>query len=135
MNRFRMMIGNMMRGRYGTDNLNKAMCTLSLILIVINLFANLRIIHTVIVLLLILIYCRMFSRNYNKRYLENQKYLQFISRFKKPGGPKNFTRTAQAKTHKILRCPGCGDKLRVPKGAGKINITCPHCNTKFIKKV
>lgn len=134
MNRFRMMLANMMRGRYGTDNLNRAMCTLSLILIVINLFANQRIIHTAIVLLLILIYCRMFSRNFNKRYLENQKYLQLISRFKKPGGMGGFTQP-KSKTHKILRCPGCGDKLRVPKGAGKINITCPHCNTKFIKKV
>jgi hypothetical protein len=134
MNRFRMMLSNMMRGRYGTDNLNKAMCTLSLVLIVINLFANQRIIHTAIVLLLILIYCRMFSRNFNKRYLENQKYLQFISKFKKSGGMGNFTQS-KSKTHKILRCPGCGDKLRVPKGAGKINITCPHCNTKFIKKV
>jgi hypothetical protein len=57
------MLSNMMRGRYGTDNLNKAMCTLSLVLIVINLFANQRIIHTAIVLLLILIYCRSGRRS------------------------------------------------------------------------
>ena len=44
-------------------------------------------------------------------------------------------RSGRDKTHKIMRCPGCGEKLRVPKGAGKINITCPHCGTKFIKKV
>lgn len=37
--------------------------------------------------------------------------------------------------HKVLRCPGCGEKLRVPKGKGKIKIKCPHCNTEFVKKV
>lgn len=131
MNRFNMWITNIMRGRYGTDNLNKFLCTLSLILIVVNLFAHVRIIHTVIVLLLIVIYCRMFSRNFNKRYQENQKYLQIVSKFRKSsaGG------VGKSNTHKILRCPGCGEKLRVPKGVGKINISCPHCNTKFIKKV
>ena len=126
MNRFGMWFNNMMRGRYGTDNLNRFLLTAAFIIIVIDIFLRWRILDLITVALLIYVYCRMFSRNINARYRENQKFLQFISRFR--------GRSTDA-AHKILRCPGCGEKLRVPKGDGKINISCPHCGTKFIKKV
>ncbi|MFQ8847106.1 MAG: hypothetical protein ACLR84_06630, partial [Clostridia bacterium] len=88
----------------------------------------------------IYIYCRAFSRNINRRAAENQRYLQFAgsvrSKFGRgAGNPYGQTPRTKDNTHKILRCPGCGEKLRVPKGAGKINISCPHCHTKFTKKV
>lgn len=113
MNRFGMWFNNMMRGRYGTDNLNRFLLTAAFIIIVIDIFLRWRILDLITVALLIYVYCRMFSRNINARYRENQKFLQFISRFR--------GRSTDA-AHKILRCPGCGEKLRVPKGAGKINI-------------
>ena len=112
------------------------------------------------VLILIYVYCRMFSRNINARYRENQKFLQFTAKFRRNGGPGNASyggaygggqygntansgsagwgrkaKPAKDRDHKIFKCPVCGEKLRVPKGAGKISITCPHCGEKFIKKV
>lgn len=150
MNRFGMWFANLMRGRYGTDNLNRFLLIVAFVLIIIDMFLRWRLLHLLTVVLLIYIYCRMFSRNINARYRENQKFLQFAARFRKgrsgggygsyggySGGTSGFGGAGKTKdkTHKILRCPGCGEKLRVPKGAGKINISCPHCGTKFVKKV
>lgn len=125
MNRFGMWFNNMMRGRYGTDNLNRFLLTAAFIIIVIDIFLRWRILDLITVALLIYVYCRMFSRNINARYRENQKFLQFISRFR--------GRSTDA-AHKILRCPAA-EKAARSQGAGKINISCPHCGTKFIKKV
>lgn len=150
MNRFGMWFANLMRGRYGTDNLNRFLLIVAFVLIIIDMFLRWRLLHLLTVVLLIYIYCRMFSRNINARYRENQKFLQFAARFRKgrsgggygsyggySGGTSGFGGAGKAKDkiHKLLRCPGCGEKLRVPKGAGKINISCPHCGTKFVKKV
>lgn len=140
MNRFGMWFANLMRGRYGTDNLNRFLLIVAFAVIIIDMFLRWRILDLVTVALLIYVYCRMFSRNINARYRENQKFLQFTAKFRKGrsgGYSGGFSGAGKAgdKTHKILRCPGCGEKLRVPKGAGKINISCPHCGTKFVKKV
>ena len=140
MGRFSMWFSNLMRGRYGMDQLNRALTIVALIFIVINFFFHTRIINWIAVVLLIYIYCRMFSRNIRARAAENQRYLQFSSGIRSRFGRRSSnaygtnTRTKD-KTHKILKCPGCGEKLRVPKGVGKISIICPHCHTKFTKKV
>ncbi len=160
MNRFGMWFANLMRGRYGNDNLNRFLLIVSVILIIADMFIRWRLLYMLAVLILIYVYCRMFSRNINARYRENQKFLQFTAKFRRNGGPGNASyggtygggqygnaansgnagwgrkaKPAKDKNHKIFKCPVCGEKLRVPKGAGKISITCPHCGEKFIKKV
>ncbi|MDO4486151.1 MAG: hypothetical protein Q4C46_06105 [Bacillota bacterium] len=133
MNRFSMWFSGLLRGRYGVDNLNRFLLIASVVLIVLDWIVPGRILYLLAVFALIYVYCRMFSRNINARYRENQKFLEFTGKFRNrtAGG---FT-ARKDKTHKILHCPGCGEKLRVPKGAGKISINCPHCGTSFIKKV
>ena len=64
---------------------------------------------------------RCLSRNTYKRYQENRRYLALRSRTKD-------------KNHRYFRCPKCRQQIRVPKGKGKIAITCPKCKEKFIKK-
>ncbi len=131
MGNFKMWLANFMRGRYGTDDLNKFLLAVALVLIILDLFVRWRFVDILTVLLLIYIYSRMFSRNFNARYMENQKFLAFASKFRKGKGA-GFGRDPN---NKILRCPGCGQQLRVPKGAGTIMIKCPNCNTQFQKKV
>lgn len=144
MGRFGMWFSGFMRGRYGNDNLNKMLMIVTLILIVINFIARSSILNFTVVMMLIYAYSRMLSRNISVRMRENQAYLRFETAVRNRMGRRNgsgfrkdgFGFSAGAdKSHKILRCPACGEKLRVPKGAGKINISCPHCGTRFIKKV
>ena len=138
MNRFRFWLQNFMTGRYGADQLNRFMLWVSLGLMLLQLLFGRRIrllsyFYPLALILLILCYFRMFSRNYQKRAEENQKFLEL------KGKAATFLKREkeyfeQRKTHHIYKCPSCKQKIRVPKGKGKICITCPKCHTEFIKK-
>ena len=122
-----------MAGRYGADELSRVMMFAAVALMLINLFVRLEILNIVVVALIVIIYLRMFSKNIQKRYEENCKYyalkqkvLAFFSKQKN---------TAQdLKTNHIWKCPGCGQKIRIPRGRGKIIVTCPKCRHEFEKK-
>ena len=43
-------------------------------------------------------------------------------------------RSHDRKLYHYYRCPKCRQKLRVPRGRGRIQISCPRCGTQFIKK-
>lgn len=122
-----------MQGRYGgADKLNSHLMYLLFILAIIVLFTNSRVCMILSLLLMFYIYFRMFSKNIYKRYAENQKYVQFIAPITKK--VNFFKKKRQDKTHKYYKCPTCKQVVRVPKGRGKIEINCPKCHTKFIKR-
>ena len=129
----------MFNGRYGMDELGRFMLIAAAALFVLDIFLNIRLLWVAAVLLLILVYSRAFSRFYDKRRAENMKYLEMKSRFTggktgnggfaKPGPkPKNDGK-------RVLICPYCKEKLRVPVGAGTIKINCPHCHKQFEETV
>ncbi len=78
-------------------------------------------------------FIRMFSKNVEKRRAENYKFVMFMRKIKTSVN-NFFAGFKKSKTHKIFSCPKCGQKLRVPRGKGRINITCSNCAYKFIKK-
>ena len=122
-----------MIGRYGVDSLSKFMLGTAVVLLVFAMGFQNNFLNTLACLLVLLCYFRMFSRNYQKRAEENQKFLEL------KGKAATFLKWEkeyfeQRKTHHIYKCPSCKQKIRVPKGKGKICITCPKCHTEFIKK-
>ena len=133
MSKFRQKMMQFMQGRYGADQFSKFLIYLSLILLVITLFWHNNFIYYIAVIALVYSYFRILSRNISKRYAENQKYLAL--RYKVVGKFNSIKlRIKDSKTHKIFRCPSCSQKIRVPKGKGRISIKCPRCRIEFIKK-
>lgn len=122
-----------MSGRYGADQLSRFTLAVSLVLLVANIFTNLRIVYLAALVVLAWCYYRMFSRNIAKRSAENQKYLNAVWKLKVRFG-KFRNRVVQSKDYHIYKCPSCGQKIRIPRGKGKICITCPKCRTEFQKK-
>lgn len=131
----RQKLARFMIGRYGTDQLSRTMLIVALIAILVASlgFKGSRIVYYIAVILLFGSYFRMFSRNISKRYAENQKFLA------KTAGIRNYfrvqkSRFAQRKVYRFYHCPQCNQTVRVPRGRGRIAITCPKCKLEFIKK-
>ncbi|MCD7825421.1 MAG: hypothetical protein LUH14_05610 [Clostridiaceae bacterium] len=126
-----------MQGRYGGDQYGNFLVILAVVILVIEFFIPnyfvKNILNAIALLLLCYSYFRIFSRNYQKRYAENQKYLQKYYALRN-ALLKRKNRAAQRKTHRIFKCPSCKQAIRVPKGKGKIAIVCPKCNTEFIRR-
>lgn len=127
-----------MQGRYGLDRLSQVMTIGGLIVVIIASFARRsllvsNLIYLVGVVLVVLGYIRVFSRNHQKRYAENEKFMRLTAGIRRLFGREKYM-MKQRKDYRIFSCPGCKQKIRIPKGKGKIEITCPKCHTKFIKK-
>jgi len=122
-----------MMGRYGGDHLSIALILLSILLSFVSQLTRLTILAFISYVPLILSIFRMFSRNIEKRRMENYKFAMLMSPVYK-WFYKMQRRAIDSKTHRYFKCPNCRSSLRVPKGKGKIIITCPKCKTEFKKK-
>lgn len=125
MSKFKLWLQRLMYGRYGTDKLNTVILVAGLIATLVGSFIPN---YSVRALLTLISYgllgwslFRMFSRNTHKRYLENRRFLMILEAF-------------QDRSHRYFCCPKCHQTVRVPRGKGKISITCPRCKEKFVKK-
>ena len=114
-----------MSGRYGSDRLNMvSLCAGRVASILSSLFRNLNARMIFLVLsyaLMIWAIFRALSRNTYKRYQENRRFLLIFDRLKD-------------RNNRYFNCPKCRQTVRVPRGKGKISITCPRCREKFIRK-
>lgn len=122
-------IQRFMYGRYGTDQLNLALLILYLVLYLISALLRLEILYWLSLAVLFLLLFRTLSRNAARRRAENSKFLQVA-------GPVmrwwRFQRTVHRdKEHRYFKCPNCGQQLRVPRGKGKITVTCRSCGASF----
>ncbi len=123
-------LARFMYGRNGADHLCMAMILTALALNIVNMFITndlaYVILNTLSTVLTVWMVFRMFSRNLQKRRAENARFLDKVwwplkRRF---GAAK---RQSQDKEHKYFTCPNCRTVCRVPRGKGKIVITCPKC--------
>jgi ribosomal protein L37AE/L43A len=122
-----------MQGRYGADELYRFLIGAAVVCVVLNLFFRSRILEILYWVLLIFAIYRMLSRNYNARYEENQKYLKASSRFRYWFDQQRKL-MEERKIHHIYSCPKCRQKIRIPKGKGKIMVRCPKCGHEFKKR-
>ena len=76
---------------------------------------------------------RMFSKNIAKRQQENQKFIEWKSHFRDKNSFRNKRKQARKEGKELFKCPTCKKQIRVPLGRGRIEITCPNCNEKFIR--
>ena len=123
----------LMVGRYGYDQLSMALLILSFLLIVAAEFSGpIQITYLSFAPLGVCIY-RTMSKQIEKRRLENYKFMMLLSPAysyfnEKRRNIKDF------QTYKYFKCPNCQQKLRVPRGKGKVVVTCFKCHTEFTKK-
>ena len=114
-----------MAGRYGTDRLNMVILSVGLVASLLSVMIRFAPVNLVLFLLsygmMFWAIFRTLSRNTYKRYQENRKFLQLTGRLKD-------------REHRYFDCPKCRQMVRVPRGKGKISITCPRCREKFVKK-
>ena len=119
-----------MMGRYGGDQLSVFLILFSAILTLTAEFAKIPLLAGIGYIPLGIALFRMLSRNVSKRSMENYKFAILISPvyswFHKAG-----ERLQNIKTHRYYTCPNCKQSLRVPRGKGKIVITCPKCKKEF----
>ena len=122
-----------MQGRYGIDNFSRFLLVVGIVCLVISGLFRIPVLNYVCWILLIYLYFRMFSKNLTKRYEEERAYERVKAKVKAFfKGDRSVIE--DVKTHRIFRCPQCRQKIRVPRGKGKIEITCPKCSMKFIKR-
>ncbi len=120
MSNFRERLMQFMRGRYGgNDTLNKFLFGVFLFFLLVAIFSSKSSAANSIFNLLAIA----------RRQAENAKFLELTAPIRGFFGKKSGD-----KTHRIFQCPQCGQKVRVPKGKGKIEITCPNCRNHFIKR-
>lgn len=130
---FKYRMAQWMMGRYGIDELTQALMLLGCAFVLVNFFAHSSILSTLALLLMALGIFRCYSKNIAARARELAKYQELMVK------PKAWWRLfnkkwINRKTTIYFKCKGCGAVLNVPKGKGKILVTCPKCGAKEEKR-
>lgn len=133
MSQFRERFSRFMIGRYGADKLSRFLIGFTFALIVAGIFIRSYWVDIAALFLMVLSYFRMFSRNIGKRFEENQKFERISFRVTEFFKKWRF-KFQQMRQYHIYKCPSCGQKIRIPRGKGKVSVHCPKCSTNFIKK-
>ena len=121
-----------MIGRYGTDELSRFLMWTGLVLMLLSWARPLRFLVIPAWIVLIYAYYRCFSRKIAGRSRERDIYIRITGRFKSFFSV-NVRKIKERKTHIFYSCPGCHATVRVPRGKGRIAITCRKCGREFIK--
>ena len=122
-----------MYGRYGMDQLSRTLAAVAMVCVILSVFIRSQLLYWGPVLLLAIVYFRVFSKDINRRYQENARYM--VIHEKALFRWNDFRQMAACrKTHRIYSCPGCGQKVRIPRGKGTVQIHCPNCGASFREK-
>jgi ribosomal protein L37AE/L43A len=142
--RFSLWMSRAMSGRHGGDQLSVALLVLYCVLLALSAILRIPLLFYLALAVLVWDVYRMLSRKNERRWKENEWFLRWWTPFRYR--TRNFSgrfsawqqrATERSRNRQLFRefkCPKCGSTLRVPRGKGKIIITCPVCGTEFQKK-
>ena len=125
-------IQRFMYGRYGNDQFGFFLLGLSVFLSLLAALSDFVLLNLVAEVIILYALFRMFSRNTYKRREENGKFLRKVNPFLKWFRLQQTMR--KDKAHRYFKCPNCSQYLRVPRGKGKITVTCRSCKASFQEK-
>lgn len=126
---------NLFIGRHGMDDFSKALFWCGIVLFVLSMFIK-GFLGSLFswfgILALVFAFVRAFSRQLMQREMENNAFLMFKAKLMRDNQARK-ERFAQRKDFVFFKCPGCGTMIRVPRGKGKIHITC-RCGYQLYRK-
>ncbi|MBU5435333.1 hypothetical protein [Pseudoflavonifractor sp. MSJ-37] len=121
-----------MYGRYGGDQLSWFLLAVYVLLVFLSGLPHLGVLSLLAWAVLIWSLYRSLSRQFAKRRAENAHFLTMA-------GPairwfRMRCTICRDKEHRYFRCPNCGQYLRVPRGKGRITVSCRNCGVSFEEK-
>ena len=131
--RFKEGFRKFMTGRRGADELSLAMLICGVALSIISSIFRLDLLYVLSLAIYVLALFRMFSRNVEKRYAENVKFLS-VWRNMKSSTKQFFNRVKNIRKYKYFKCPECHSLLRLPRKVGEVTVTCGKCHHAFKQK-
>lgn len=134
---FKQKVIQFMQGRYGVDQLSNFLIGGAVFFALIGMFVRVPLLSILCWGLVIIGYIRIFSKNISKRYAENQKFLNKTFGIRNAFAKLKYRVKYGKQTpdpYYIYKCRKCGQRIRIPKGKGKIMITCPKCKHQFKKR-
>lgn len=146
-------LARFMQGRYGMDELGRFLMGTMFVILLVELVTGWYVLTLAFWAIFIMAYYRMLSHDYGKRQQENQKFLTVRYKFRTKwyqlfyknnnmyrnngtmnGFHKLKKNIQQKMQYHIYKCPNCNQKIRIPRGKGKIMVRCPKCNIEFLKR-
>ena len=125
-NKLKWKLQQYMIGRNGSDDLCRSLTGVSLVIYIISVIADSGLLYYISLAGIMYSLWRSLSRNIAARRQENQKFLGMVELSK--------LRFQNRKEYKYFKCKTCGRNVRIPRGKGKIEVTCPICKTKVIMR-
>lgn len=129
---FRNAIQRFLYGRYGVDRLGRALVYTGLVLLFLSVLTDSQAAKGLSLAAYAVVLFRMLSRNYAARRRENDWYCRRTEPVARR--LRLWRNMLRDKDHCYFKCPGCKKYLRVPRGKGRIAITCRSCGCNFTKE-
>lgn len=119
-----------LRGRNGSDELSTCALVVAIVLVAANMLLHSFLVSVIALALMAYAWWRMSSKDLEARENENGVFVEFL------GPMRSWVQSpaqavAETRAYKHIKCPECGQRVRVPRGKGKVRITCPKCHNTF----
>ncbi|MDY3118732.1 MAG: hypothetical protein SOW18_04250 [Peptoniphilus sp.] len=130
MNSLRKRLHRFSANHYGWDELNTLLFVASLLLRLTGRYEGKAYWSQGALVLLFLVIFRAFSGERGKRRKENATLLNALRPMK-----RSLRRVKDLRHYRYVHCPSCNKTARLPRGVGKVKITCPYCHFVYERRV